>query len=169
MHTRGIGHLPGKGINVLHNLVVDTTIVNRFDDNVEHIDTNREVLGDRFAVRIVARRRTQLRHSLVQVANLDLASTHGAEDHQPCSKDDQRSSRPGLCGSRHAHPETIHFLDTFAQALFVVFRETDVGKQDRQQHKIGENNRRHPETGGNRHLLDHFDVDQHDGNKADGV
>ncbi len=51
----------------------------------------------------------------------------------------------------------------------IVTGKADVREHDRQQHQVGKNNGCHTEAGSDGHLLDNLDVNQHDGDKTDGI
>ncbi|VVQ22773.1 hypothetical protein PS914_06840 [Pseudomonas fluorescens] len=128
--------------------------------------------GDVGVVEVIARVRTQLRGATVEVADFKLQADHEAANaHQ--RRDQYRTGRP-LAGG-----EAIEHVPQFAEA-FVPFGtgvdfqrplgrlapDTDIGQRHRHQQQRGKNQHRHANAGGDRQVLDHRNIDQHQHREA---
>ena len=69
-HSLDVGQVPLETVEQLHRPVVHRAVFHRLGERDENIHAKIEIAGDRRAVAVVARVRPQLRHPLVEVANL---------------------------------------------------------------------------------------------------
>ncbi|MNS81506.1 hypothetical protein D3C72_1152200 [compost metagenome] len=133
------------------------------------------MLGDVGVVAVVARVGTQFRRTAFKVADFQVEADHETTDaHQ--HRDQHRAGRP-LGGG-----EAVEQIPEFAEA-FVVFgagvdfqcalggfgANADIGQCHRHQQQRSEDQHRDADAGGDRQVLDHRDVDQHQHRKTHGI
>ncbi|VVP60459.1 hypothetical protein PS900_06194 [Pseudomonas fluorescens] len=133
------------------------------------------MLGDVGVVAVVARVGAQLRRPAVEVADLQVQADHETAD---AHQHRHQNGAGGPLGGGEAIERIPQFAEAFVLLGAVVdlqctlggFRaDTDVGQRHRHQQQRGEDQYRDTDAGGDRQVLDHRDVDQHQHGKAHGI
>src|SRR3546814_6934497 len=78
-HAVLILHVPAEALDLRHRLVIDARIGKALDDDLQLIDAEREVRGDRVRVTIEARIGAQLGHTFGGVADAHLVHLRSEE------------------------------------------------------------------------------------------
>ena len=169
LHTLDVAHMPLEIVDHTHDRVLGTGLWMGLNDGRDDIDADCETTGDDLGVDIVLRVRPQFGHPSVEVADLDLGRlpTADRKEHRCDGNDDGRI--PWRCDLAEGPPELGHLLLTLMEFLPVTLLELDVGQQNRDKDEVCQDDHRDAEAGCDRHLLDHANLDQHDGDEADGV
>ena len=161
--------MPLEAVEQFHHFVVDRAILHRLGKRDQHIDAEVEVLRDHRRVPIVAGFGPQLGHALMQVAHLDTGRLIEAK-HKKNRTDDHQTlgqSRPRDQG--HPVPEDYRLFLAPGHPLAVAGPWFEVGQHQRQQDKVGHDNRRHTDAGRDGQLTDGRHRDEKDSDEADGV
>ncbi|MNI12071.1 hypothetical protein D3C73_652390 [compost metagenome] len=175
LHARILLQLPGQAVGEHQGLVVQAAFRRGLDHHREQVAGQRVMLGDVGVVAVVARVGTQFRRTAFKVADFQVEADHETTDaHQ--HRDQHRAGRP-LGGG-----EAVEQIPEFAEA-FVVFgagvdfqcalggfgANADIGQCHRHQQQRSEDQHRDADAGGDRQVLDHRDVDQHQHRKTHGI
>ena len=166
------GHRLHFGLEALHSgdvIIVATLLFAGARHDDKNVGTGGVILGEEGIVDVVARIRTQLRRTGIEVADLLILTVPDTDCEERCADADDRQGGTTLRGTADETPVAVRTVVLVSTVAHAAVRYTRERQHQGQQHQIGEHQHRDPRAGNNRQLPDHRNLDDAESEETHAV